>query len=82
MIHCGCPRFFKDLQEEKGTGYFSVVTSSDRVLEALSKDEKLVPIVQAVQWVRQAHHDRPDLPLILSVVEGFAQFKSLGSSDA
>jgi hypothetical protein len=37
--------------EEKGAGYFSVVTSSGRVLEALSKDEKLVPIVQAVQNV-------------------------------
>ena len=41
-----------DLGEEKGTGYFSVVTSSGRVLEALSKDEKLVPMVQAVQCVR------------------------------
>jgi len=30
--------------------YFSVVPSSGRVLEALFKDEKLVPIVQAVQW--------------------------------
>jgi hypothetical protein len=35
--------------EEKRAGYFSVVTSSGRVLEALSKDEKLVPIVQVVQ---------------------------------
>jgi hypothetical protein len=26
--------------------------------------------------VRQAHHDRPDLPLILSAVEGFAPFKT------
>ena len=43
-----------------------------------------VQIVQAVQMVRQAYHDRPALPLIpsinsgraLSVVEGFAPFKT------
>ena len=34
---------------EKETGYFFIERPTRRVVEALSKDEKLVPIVQAVQ---------------------------------
>jgi len=37
--------------------------------------------VPDVPMVRQAHHDRPDLPLILSVVEGSAPFKTLTRRD-
>jgi hypothetical protein len=33
---------------EKETGYFFIERPTRRVVEALSKDEKLVPIVQAV----------------------------------
>jgi REP element-mobilizing transposase RayT len=40
------------LEREKGTGYFFIVRPTARVVEALSKDEKLVPIVQAVQPLR------------------------------